>query len=124
MVYLYDACGQISDFCHQQLLRQMRRKISWTDGQKDRGNIVYPPPPSGNVGILIHRTKEKEYNGRLASQASSNVKFRAAGQYVCVDHNPTPLEGGSDNKEGKLFYPAHGTSLLYKLFPNTLSSYS
>ena len=50
---------------------------------------------------------KKEYNGRLASQASSNVKFRAAGQYVCVDHNPTPLEGGSDNKEGKLFYPVH-----------------
>jgi hypothetical protein len=27
MVYLYDACDQISDFCHQQLLRKMRRKI-------------------------------------------------------------------------------------------------
>jgi hypothetical protein len=33
MVYLYDACDQISDFCHQQLLRKMRRKIFWTDGQ-------------------------------------------------------------------------------------------
>ena len=50
---------------------------------------------------------KKEYNGRLASEASSDVGFRAAGQYVCVDHNPTPLEGGSDNKEGKLFYPVH-----------------
>jgi hypothetical protein len=29
MVYLYDTCGQISDFCHQQLLRKMRRKISY-----------------------------------------------------------------------------------------------
>jgi hypothetical protein len=28
MVYLYDTCDQISDFCHQQLLRKMRRKIS------------------------------------------------------------------------------------------------
>jgi hypothetical protein len=27
MVYLYDACDQISDFCHQQLLRKMWRKI-------------------------------------------------------------------------------------------------
>ena len=27
---LYNACDQISDFCHQQLLR----KISWTDGQR------------------------------------------------------------------------------------------
>ena len=48
MVYLYDACDQISDFCHQQLLRKMRRKISWTDertdGQTDRGKTVYPLP--------------------------------------------------------------------------------
>ena len=57
MVYLYDACDQISDFCHQQLLRKMRRKIFWmderTDGQTDRGKTVYPPPPSGSVGIII-----------------------------------------------------------------------
>ena len=26
MRYLYEACDQISDFCHQQLLRKMRRK--------------------------------------------------------------------------------------------------
>ena len=55
MVYLYDACDQISDFCHQQLLRKMRRKISWTDGrtvgQMDRGKTVYPPPPSGS-GVI------------------------------------------------------------------------
>jgi hypothetical protein len=38
MVYLYDACDKISDFCHQQLLRKMRRKICWTD----RGKTVYP----------------------------------------------------------------------------------
>jgi hypothetical protein len=40
MVYLYDACDQLSDFCHQQLLRKMRRKISWTDGRKDRRTEV------------------------------------------------------------------------------------
>jgi hypothetical protein len=28
MLYLYDACDQISDFCHRQLLRKMRRKMS------------------------------------------------------------------------------------------------
>jgi hypothetical protein len=60
MVYLYGACDQISDFCHQQLLRKMRRKISWTDGRTegrtdgwtdgrtdgltDRGKTVYPSP--------------------------------------------------------------------------------
>ena len=49
MGYLYDACDQISDFCHQQLLR----KISWTDGRTDRGKTVYPPPPSGSGGIAM-----------------------------------------------------------------------
>jgi hypothetical protein len=68
MVYLYDACDQISDFCYQQLLRKMRRKISWTDGRTDgqRSNsippspfgergykTVYLPPPSGSGGIII-----------------------------------------------------------------------
>jgi hypothetical protein len=53
MVYLYEACDQISDSCHQQLLRKMWRKISWTD----RGKTVYPPPPSGSGGIkTIFRT--------------------------------------------------------------------
>ena len=28
MGYLYDACDQISDFCHQYLLRKMRQKMS------------------------------------------------------------------------------------------------
>jgi hypothetical protein len=59
MVYLYDACGQISHFCHQQLLRKMRRKISWTDegrkdgrtdGQTDRGKTSIPPSPFGERG--------------------------------------------------------------------------
>ena len=59
MVYLYDACDQISEFCHQQLLRKMRPKISWTDGrtdgQTDRGKTVYLPPPSGSEGIIKRR---------------------------------------------------------------------
>jgi hypothetical protein len=50
MVYLYDACDQISDFCHQQLLRKMWRKISWTDGRMDRRKTVYPPSPFGQRG--------------------------------------------------------------------------
>ena len=56
MAYLYEACDQISDFCHQQLQRKMRRKISWTEGrtegQTNRGKTVYPPPPSGSGGII------------------------------------------------------------------------
>ena len=54
MAYLYEACDQISDFCHQQLLRKMRRKIFWTDGQMDRGKTVYPPPPSVSGGIKMY----------------------------------------------------------------------
>jgi hypothetical protein len=69
MVYLYDACDQISDFCHQQLLRNMRRKISWTDGrtdgrkggQTDRGKTVYPPPLSGSGGIIKISVYKKRY---------------------------------------------------------------
>jgi hypothetical protein len=48
---IWICCDQISDFCHQQLMRKMRRKISWTDGRTDRGKTVYPPPPSGSGGI-------------------------------------------------------------------------
>ena len=60
MVYLYDACVQISDFCQQQLLRKMRRKISWTDGRMDRGRTVYPSPPLGSGVIKIkHRNKNQ-----------------------------------------------------------------
>ena len=56
MLYLYEACDQISDFCHQQLLRKMQRKISWTDGRTDRGKTVYLPPPSGSGGITNYFT--------------------------------------------------------------------
>jgi hypothetical protein len=31
----YEACDQISDSCHQQLLRKMQQKISWTDGRME-----------------------------------------------------------------------------------------
>jgi hypothetical protein len=56
MGYLYEACDQTSDLCHQQLLRIVWRKISWTDGRMkgrrtDRGKTVYTPPPSGSGGI-------------------------------------------------------------------------
>jgi hypothetical protein len=53
MVYLYDACDQISDFCHQQLLRKMQRKISWTDGRRDGRTEVkqYTPLPLWGSGV-------------------------------------------------------------------------
>ena len=56
MEYLYEACeacDQISDFCHQQLLRKMRRKISWTVGRTEGGTEVkqYTPLPLRGVGV-------------------------------------------------------------------------
>ena len=45
---------KISDFCHEQLLRKMRRKISWTNGRTD--------------GRTDRRTEVKQY-----------IPFRGAG---------------------------------------------
>ena len=55
MVYQYDACDQISDFCRQQLLREMRRQISWTDGKTDRRTEVtqYTPLPLRGAGVYL-----------------------------------------------------------------------
>jgi hypothetical protein len=53
MVYLYDAYDQISDFCHQQLLRKMRRKILWTDGRTDRGKTVTQVSYTGSWEPLV-----------------------------------------------------------------------
>ena len=75
MVYLYDACDQISDFCHQQLLRKMRRKISWTDGRTDRGKTVYPPPPSGSGGINMWKFLPK--SKRKVDTRESNKAYDA-----------------------------------------------
>ena len=49
MGYLYEACDQISDFCHQQLLRKMRRKISWKDGRTEVKQ--YTPLPLRGAGV-------------------------------------------------------------------------
>jgi hypothetical protein len=58
MVYLYDACDQISDFCHQQLLSKMRRKISWTDGRTEVKQYT-PLPLRGAGGIIINQVDKK-----------------------------------------------------------------
>ena len=48
MVYLYDACDQISDFCPQQLLKCDEKYLGRT---KDRGKTVYPLHLWGAGGI-------------------------------------------------------------------------
>ena len=72
MVYLYDACDQISDFCHQQLLRKIRRKISWTE----RGKTVYPPPLSGSGGIMRNLVE-----GDISIQLQIICTSRGRGKY-------------------------------------------
>ena len=44
MVYLYDTCDQISDFCYQVTEKNI------LDGRKDRGKTLYPPSPFGEWG--------------------------------------------------------------------------
>jgi hypothetical protein len=101
MVYLYDACDQISDFCHQQLLRKMRRKISWTDGRTDgrtdRGKTVYPPLPSGSGGIhikIVERGKICYPNTQIHDHslswfdAATSIKSGGVKLIVCAQTSP------------------------------------
>jgi hypothetical protein len=45
----------ISDFCHQQLLRKMRRKISWTDGRTNgRTNGQTDGQTDGKNTTFVH----------------------------------------------------------------------
>jgi hypothetical protein len=57
MAYLYDACDQISDFCHQQLLRKMQRKISWTDGRTEVKQ--YTPLPLRGAGASLAKIQNR-----------------------------------------------------------------
>ena len=58
MVYLYDACDQISDFCHQVTEKNAMKNI--LDGRTDRGKTVYPPPPSGSGGIIMEKLENTQ----------------------------------------------------------------
>jgi len=75
MVYLYDACDQISNFCHQVIEKNATKNI--LDGRTDRGKTVYPPLHSGSGGIIIKK-------GALDSQPQV-IKFIS-----CL-----PMVGGS-----------------------------
>ena len=68
MVYLhvYDACDQISDFCHQQLLRKMQRKISWTEGRTDRGKTE----STDNIGLPTYTTSPIQKNQTHSSSTT------------------------------------------------------
>ena len=77
----------ISDFCHQQLLRKMRRKISWTDEgqmegrtdrrtdrQTDRGKTIYPLP-FGDRGYKKPKRNERIYISISQYQCRYNQKY-------------------------------------------------
>ena len=57
MAYLYEACDQISDFCHQQLLTDGR-----TDGQTEEWTEVkqYTPPLRWSEGINMINMKRHQ----------------------------------------------------------------
>ena len=57
MVYLYDGCDQISDFCHQQWLRKMWWKIFWTDGRTE-----------GRTEVKQHTPLPRRTEGRTDGQ--------------------------------------------------------
>jgi hypothetical protein len=69
MVYLYDACDQISDFCPQQLLRKMRRKISWTDRRTEVKQYTHLPLRRAGVSLYFYQgclpTNFKSFNKGL-----------------------------------------------------------
>jgi hypothetical protein len=67
MGYLYEACDQIWDFCHQQLLRKMWQKVSWTDerteGQTGNGGInIFCVPHKNNckTKLVLHDMKQTD----------------------------------------------------------------
>ena len=70
------------------LRKKVRRKISWTDGQTDRGKTVYPPPPSGSGGIIKTKRDNKIniYNLTVAMYTvETHIKVRGIYQAI-QDH--------------------------------------
>jgi hypothetical protein len=78
MVYLCEACDQISDFCHQWLLRKMRQKISWKNGRTERRTEVKQYTPYGDIIRSIHflsstrATKKKIENREQVRRSNFN----------------------------------------------------
>ena len=55
----------------------MRRKLSWTDGQTDRGITEYPPPPSGSGGYNYYEMHGEE-KSKLRSHNTSYCLIEVA----------------------------------------------
>jgi hypothetical protein len=73
MVYLYDACDKISDFCYQQLLRKISwmdgRTEGWKDGRTDRRTEGKQYTPHHNPKLR----GAKHHNPKLSDILSENI---------------------------------------------------
>jgi hypothetical protein len=98
MVYLYDAWDQISNFCHQQLLRKMRRQISWTDGRTegrtdggrtDGGRTDGRRTNRGRTNGRTNRRTNERTNGRTDWRTNGRTEKRTE----VKQYTPLPLRG-------------------------------
>jgi hypothetical protein len=87
MVYLYDARDQISDFCHQELLR----KISWMEGQTE---VKQYTPPFGERGYKYIKAVAPKLRGDSWTNHVSISRRTNRGKLICspppLGHNPYP----------------------------------
>jgi hypothetical protein len=66
----------------------MRRKISWTNGQTDKGKTVYSPLPSGSRGIITRADNSGYTNHRviclvvIGSSFDSEQVFQVSNGYL------------------------------------------
>jgi hypothetical protein len=72
----------------------MRQKISWTDGQTDRGKTVYPPPPSGSGGIIsnLYRGPSIDASYQVSVQLAKQFQGR---RFLEIDQFETRIACGS-----------------------------
>ena len=96
MVYLYDARDQISDFCHQELLR----KISWMEGQTE---VKQYTPPFGERGYKYI----KAVAPKLRGDSWTNHVSISGGKLICPPPGgiiPTHIFSGTSQETGIILF--------------------
>jgi hypothetical protein len=89
MVYLhvYDACDQISDFCHQQLLRKMRRKISFFNPRLDIRSKL-------KNHKRLHNQEEKKKKAAIECLQAVSEEVFSYFSLLAIYYTPAPEGGG------------------------------
>ena len=90
MAYLYEACDQISDSCHQQLLRKMQRKISWTDGRTEVKQYTLLSLRGAGVKLCVFSIN-MQWNSEVIS-LNKAIYHRATFSLQNNDLKQTPLD--------------------------------